>query len=178
MYTGHGVDPDTCTNDEITVLSSESVNASSPPESTAGIASGSVTRRNTTAGGANRSAAASSSRSSRPANRARTMNVTTAVANSELPITRRTMPLLKIPRCRSCPSVTSHGSSDTASTISGVTVTRPRPSTSQGAHLPPRRASANPASVPSSVASSADQAALCSVTTTELVIRSFAKADS
>jgi hypothetical protein len=52
MYTGHGVEPATATNDETTVLSRLRVNASSAPEMTAGRISGSVMSVNRRRGGA------------------------------------------------------------------------------------------------------------------------------
>src|SRR5690606_38229172 len=51
-YTGHGVAPGTCTNDETIVLSRLKVNDSSSPASTAGIASGRVIARKVRIGGA------------------------------------------------------------------------------------------------------------------------------
>ena len=65
-YTGHGVVPETCTKAAITVLSRLRVNDSRKPASTAGIARGSVTRRNVVSGFAYRSPDASSSCASRP----------------------------------------------------------------------------------------------------------------
>src|SRR5690606_27532899 len=72
-YTGQGVAPDTCTNDDTIVLSRLKVNDSSRPASTAGIASGRVILRKVRSGGAYRSADASSRLAGSPTRRARTM---------------------------------------------------------------------------------------------------------
>ena len=77
---------------------------------------------------------------------------TTAVANSDEPTDRRTMPSLNIAIPASCPRKTNHGSRATASTISGVTDTRSRSPRNHHTHFPGYRDIAMPASVPSTVA--------------------------
>lgn len=80
---------------------------------------------------------------------------TMAIENSDCPTTSLIVPSLKMPIPASCPRNTSHGSSATASTISGVTDTSSRSPRNHHTHLPGLRAIAMPASVPSAVASRA-----------------------
>jgi hypothetical protein len=98
------------------------------------------------------------------------MNVTTALAKSELAMMRRTWPMLNPVNPQSTPSVTNQGSSEIALTISGVTITRPSRTSSAGAHQPGRRVRAIPADVPRSVATTAVPAAVINETVIELVI--------
>ena len=80
---------------------------------------------------------------------------TIAMENSDCPTTRRTVPSLKTVSPRSWPRNTTHGSSATASTISGVTEMSSSSPRNHGTHFPGVRAIAIPASVPRAVASSA-----------------------
>ena len=81
--TGNVVEPASLISVEITALSRHSANDSSPPAIIADAINGRVICLNARPGGAPRSAAACSSDSSSPANRARTMSVTTADAYSD-----------------------------------------------------------------------------------------------
>ena len=136
------------TNDEMIVLSRLRLNASSPPARTAGIISGSVTSLERLVGGvAERSADASSSDSSSPARRPHDQRDhgggEQRVADEQ--------PQQQKPFSNGPPIRTYQISSEIASTISGVTITRNTNARNAIVHLPGRRASAMAAHVPSTV---------------------------
>src|SRR4249919_3168200 len=149
-YTGKVEEPAVDTELAMIVLSRHSVNDNRPPAISAELMIGRVIWRNARAGGAPRSAAASSSDSSRPARRARTINVTRADVYNDWPTHSRRMPLLTGPTglLNGPPTRTNQPNRAMASMISGVTRIRNSTNMNGLLHAPVRRARATPARPP------------------------------
>ena len=157
---GSVLEPGPATKLVMTRSSSDSVNASSQPESSAGKMIGSVMRKKTLCGRAPRSIAASSSESSICDRRDCTTIVTKAIVKVMCEITIVVMPR-PAGQPISCSSVTNSSSSESPVMTSGMTSGAvARPDSSVRPLNGPKRASAMPASVPSTTASVAESTAI------------------
>src|SRR6202521_1732559 len=160
MTIGNVLAPGPATNCVMTRSSQDSVKASSHPEAIAGRMSGSVMRKNAPAGRAPRPIAASSSASSNPARRDCTTTVTYAMQKVMWASVMVTAPT-PFGQPISCSVATNNSSSDRPVMTSGMTIgAAVIPASSMRPRKAPRRASAIPASVPSTTAALAEISAM------------------
>ena len=160
MTIGNVLEPGPATNCVMTRSSQDRVNASSHPEAIAGRMSGKVMRKNTRSGRAPRSMAASSSASSNPLRRDCTTTVTYAMQKVMWASVMVTAPT-PFGQPISCCMATNSSSSDSPVMTSGMTIGAVViPASSMRPRKAPRRASAIPASVPSTTAALAEISAM------------------